>query len=503
MSTVADTADTRGWDTVYALSTDTVNQGIVSAGKTPPNFNFAVTHLVPLKAQGTFSPWQITPGGSGPELHLKAVIKTGTLHVDLVGNTPPSADATLDGTEYIISLALAFFEKDNTKAAQTTIPKAPLYLKTDATQPVTQVSIKYGPAFQLDDDIATTVQAIFEKQLLAWFNTNAAAFEHVFHTFDINAVVGSSTIKQNDFAWLNPTATGYAQDAGGKGVFGVLSTTDTTGPSKLSQLSLEISALAIPPGAPTGLLISADNFLRHFILPGLSTGTDAWGKPSDFAVSSGGTVLSNVNPLSFPFTTDKGTKYTGVIEDANNLSISVLDDKLQIDISRLSIEATPGIFLIVEFHETLKVVLKTRDDGAKVFWLEGVGTPVIKTHTEDSQAVEITMIVTGIVVSIVLAALGLGSAGKFVSMGMSKIGARILAVVLTVVATAIAQTIINTPNFLMLAEQNNFKGMPDFGTFVQQAVGKLNWPGATGFKLVSADLKGSLRVGIDPVFKFS
>ena len=76
------TADTFGWDTVFALRVDDVNKAIISGKSTPTTFSQSVNNGE-VVASGTFTDWQICMGGDGKLLHLALPISSeiGRAHV--------------------------------------------------------------------------------------------------------------------------------------------------------------------------------------------------------------------------------------------------------------------------------------------------------------------------------------------------------------------------------------------------------------------------------------
>lgn len=490
-------ADTRGWDTVYAIRREFINQAIVTKAVTPGNFQHQAGGMLPTTVQGSWLPWEITAGGSGPELHMRAAINKGAATVG-------SFNADLTGSFCILIVHLSYFKEDDTKETFLTPKPGPVDLKVDDTTPVSVMSFTPGANMEAQmighENDRLTIVAQIQSALSSWFNVHFVEFAHVFASVDINDVADTG-----DFAWLKPTATGYAQDAGGKGIFGVLAMTGKDGPAKLPSLDLEVTASAIPDGAKSAFLISSRNFLQHFIRKGLSEGDGAWGKDSDFEIDPGGTELHNIHPLSIDFVAD-GKSYTGVIEDSHGLSITVKGTQLVIDMPKVKVTVSPGIYLILEYDEWLNVTLKDQvgADGktGRVFWLEQVPNtpPVIDSHTEMSGGVKGGLIAAEIVSSIVLAVFGVGVARSGIGAGMTALGRRLLKALVVAVAAAIVEVIVLTPTWIELAAENNYSGLPNFESFVDKAISSIRWPNSNGYELVSASLNGSLCLVIEPKF---
>jgi hypothetical protein len=73
------TANTNGWDTVFGIKFDDVNQAIINAGSTPDGFDYPMDPQGEA-IEGTYSDWQVT-GGSGQLLHMTLPVPELTTHL--------------------------------------------------------------------------------------------------------------------------------------------------------------------------------------------------------------------------------------------------------------------------------------------------------------------------------------------------------------------------------------------------------------------------------------
>jgi len=71
---------TQGWDTVFVISADRVNEMLIAnADKTVLQFGTSLPNMPAWTATGRFAPWQLAEGGSNDIVHLRLPIETGTL----------------------------------------------------------------------------------------------------------------------------------------------------------------------------------------------------------------------------------------------------------------------------------------------------------------------------------------------------------------------------------------------------------------------------------------
>jgi len=77
---ITSTIDTNGWHTVAAIKYADVNRAITAQGKGPSDFTQAASDGS-ASVTGTFGPWQLNTGGSGPLLMMALPITGGSVTV--------------------------------------------------------------------------------------------------------------------------------------------------------------------------------------------------------------------------------------------------------------------------------------------------------------------------------------------------------------------------------------------------------------------------------------
>ncbi len=268
-------ASTLGWDTVFAVTYEDINEAIVKRKSSPSKlnipaggpFNFAVT--------ADFADWKIFPGGDGSEVYFLLPVKN--LKANYVLKGKPGA-LTCDEMMITVAVKLALLPHHG----QATDPDgkvlpAPahgtkrhaLKLRTKGTtarDPIASiVEVDFRkPLFDagttnVDSDAEIPLRTALDR----WMLTQIQVFEHIFAFVDLN-----DHIDHGDFAFTKPVTSSYAVcDRLDKksGFLAMLSmTTDDQVPS-----IQQVGTYAIPDGANSAFLIRGKRFLKDMLQPGL------------------------------------------------------------------------------------------------------------------------------------------------------------------------------------------------------------------------------------------
>lgn len=551
---MASTADTFGWDTVFAIKFPDVNAAIAAAKASPKTFLLrdAQNPNDTLVLEGTFAEWSLTNGGQGQVLHMVLPISTGTLSRSVTDPTSRAVTTTtldLAGARATIEVSLELLPQDVTTA--TNAGKQSLKLKTRATSgklPVTVLRLDLAPNNQ-----GTLLQRETAKAMLqSYLGEHLREFNHVFATVDL-----SQRADIEGFKWLLPTATGYAvatenlklEDC----VFAVLSMTE--GREKTAgKLAHAVSASAIPKGARSGFLISSERFLDRVLMPALPllfSGATA----EDFSIGDDGKEVSNNKRLEFqPLEVQPGTVVNPTI-DAFNFKISIDGSRLKLALDTMDFAFSPGMNAAVRFISYGKVGL----DNGKRIELKMTDASTAGSTVEASLGLEVSTIVGGLALLIVGSAIGVfapgeatvvGEAGADIVEGTTTFALNDLSVQVTDDATTLGASALNanpitggamdivaaasaegaTAPFsgwlarnwtrlglvtasvltgggivsvfpiLTAVQKGYLSQIPSLEKFTATAVQPVAWPTASKFTLTSAELSGSLQLGGDPGF---
>lgn len=401
--------DTYHWDTVYSASYDVVNAAIKKHNTFPESFSFKSPEGVDIA--GEWEDWELSVGGSGADIQMVCKVKSGSVEaMDLKGD--------LAGSELRIQFNLESVVGDDEDAFKDPTAKpgrgTPNVLQTnlEGSDGVSAISVldtacvfpKLDPkTFGL---ILDALPGVFGK----YFNANKEDFKHVFHIMMIN-----EEADKDAFAWIKPSAVGYAVAAPGMrpttatSVFGVLAMVDGGKIGPLQEPSVDIASLAgLPEGANSAFVISAPKVTKHILLPG-AIATIQGSKASDFKLSDNGLNITNANKLTWGhFDTGHGT-HSPVI-DPGNFLMRLDGDHVLVEITNAHFSTSPGITLHMNMTQRFGFKTVKREDGKFVFIpdIKSFGKPSLTTNVSVSKGMEIAEIVIGSV-GIVAALAGAGS----------------------------------------------------------------------------------------------
>jgi hypothetical protein len=327
---VSTRADTNGWDTVYVVRGDVVNQGmrehfapLVGTDAFRMQQKLA-SKFFKLNIDAAFGPWQVCGGGAGNKVHLSLPIISGKATIQML----ESSEVDLSGSVAIIEVSLGYhappdFQPGQSLAAQLKIVndmaapaiasagdlKAAAAAPAGANDEIRVVRIKGGPGF--DPDIEGNVSAGIKE----WLVSHKALFDYVFLSVDV-----AEEAATGDFAWIKPTTVGYAvadvgSDDGKEGndvkdakdakekevkdtdiLFAVLAMTQNRKPGRVAAM-VPVNAIPANEGANSAFLIGPHLIIEKFIRPKLHTLFEG-AKPEHFKIAPGdGLVIQNVEDV--------------------------------------------------------------------------------------------------------------------------------------------------------------------------------------------------------------
>jgi Clostridium P-47 protein len=480
------TADTYGWDTVYAIPTTAMNQALTQQNL-QIQFSESDTGVNPASVSGTFGPWQLTNSGDGQIMGMVAPIATGTVAYN-------GTSYALDGAQLTFNVELDLIPSPVAANAAGGPMKMLLKVKTGLRRP-SRLAAVGGLAVQAANITFSgaapknPVPAVTEGLLAQWLNANLNQFNSVFATVNIASKVDSGPL-----AWMNPTSVGYAfappVQPGADGTFAVLAM--VLGDSA-QGLPYQVSPNAIPSTAPSGYLISAQQFLGNMLLPGLS-GAFPNAPAGTFALTAS-TVIQNSQAFSISFQAN-GTTYTGNIA-ATNFNCSISGTQLVFSITGIDVLYSPGIHVNIDYNESLTVGLTKNPDGTSSLSLQQTQLSVTHTVTEE-QWVQGIVIAANIVAAIIAGALAFGSKERFAKLVTSKVAAWSLAILCGVLTGGIVAALVNIPSYLGLIADGKLNQLPALDPVIRSAYGQVQWPDSSGFTLISSGLAGSWQLGVNP-----
>lgn len=309
-------ADTQGWDTVYALHIDDANAAIRAMGRTPESF--AVERPSDrIAARGRFGPWRITRGGSGRLINMALPLQD--LRLSVLGQEHAIPEATVD-----IMLHLEFLSAEGQERQEHPHVLVAAH-RPDAAEGAAVVQRILLPEGASLDFLA---EGALRELLAAWLAENLAAFDHVFASVDIG---GREAEAGDPFAWLRPTHVSYAyadiEDAE-DGVLGVLCMTEGR---SADGLAAAVSPGVLPPGRRAAFVISARRMMERLLLPAMTRLFDG-ARASDFMLSESGRTI-HASRSGIPFSVrnpETGETHSGTLEA---LTVEIVGHELRLETS--------------------------------------------------------------------------------------------------------------------------------------------------------------------------
>lgn len=279
-----------GWDTVFGIRYEYVNMAIAASERVPTSFfQSEQDEGDVISISGGFESWQLTVGGTGRSIMMSLKVPSVTL------SRTNHSDQTRTGVEYVIKVTLQTVAggagPDGGELVNFVLASGP----KGSNQQVVVEEVNYAGSEQ-----DTTVKFFLRGLMEDWLNANVAQFDFVFSSVNLN-----SRADVAHWAWLRPTATGYAvYDDGatlGSGIFGVLCMTE----DRAMPPDHQISADTIPEVHNGSFLLSKERFLTQVFRHGVGQMIDGpvtpeadknW--PEDyFELTDEDTMLTNTADL--------------------------------------------------------------------------------------------------------------------------------------------------------------------------------------------------------------
>lgn len=264
------TVTTNDWDTVSAVHVSLVNQKMLAEKDKLPTTFLIKDEDELVELNGTFSKWQICPGGDGHLIGLSVDIQNLHLQHELFGEMSGNAFWTL-----FVSLQ---YVGDNNYTNKTKIMN--LVIKDDDSDPTDPVVIsrelqpgkdntyKFPAGLDLDFfPIYKEVMAELTNTLLSkWLSENIKIFRYVFNQVNLNLRINSD----DTWKWLKPTYIDYAYTENtsdfSQSIFAVLCMVNN---HPLKNQAIAVEEDVIPEKKAFGFLIHEEMYLRELLVPGL------------------------------------------------------------------------------------------------------------------------------------------------------------------------------------------------------------------------------------------
>jgi len=311
-------ADTRGWDTIYALKVPVLNEALRKHFKNKGEDATVSIDCTDGQINALLKDWQIVHGSGSDSLKIAITFLAGEAVVN--GRNGDKFIYDVAGACAIATVRLGFHQPDMDSAESSDNVKHELRVDltnelkahaatsstdTNSTVQTTSAAHKRAPVEieELEnvvnksgpDDEDDTNARVLGGMLKKWLLTHQHLFDFVFLSVDI------ANTPSPDFAWIKPTYVTFAvadsateEETVEQSIFAVLAMTENRQPGQISAL-IPAGAIPINENVNAAFLISPSLVLRKIIQPNLHT---IFGElPSAFSLSDNGLTLTNVRPL--------------------------------------------------------------------------------------------------------------------------------------------------------------------------------------------------------------
>lgn len=464
---------TFGFDTVFALSLDGINNAIKQRGSSPKKLDWPQQGPLQFGLTADFDDWQMVPSGDGAEIHF-ALPMTNIRAPYVLKGTP----GVLTCAAAVAYIAIKLHVKPHVGPAilpdGSTLQPAAKGTKRHALRVRDVSPDPQDPIVSIVDVIYT--QPLSDPQgddpirtmLLAWSTQHLTDFEHVFAYVDLNDQIATGA-----WSFCKPYTSTYAYVDDSSGKSGHLALLSMTSDDPMPSIQ-QVSDFAIPPGCDAAFLISPRRFMKDMVLPGL---LKIWPnlQASDLVVASDNKSMAlkpNVRVVLPSFVSKDGKSY---VPNLTYFTMEITGNEIKVH-TQTEVEVSLGIYATCDSTSWFEVALGTNSKGQQTFTYQASRPPVNINGHYSSPGMKILKDIL-IAISVVLSILSLIVTG----------GAAI------VVAAAL---LICLGALFVLNEigEATKQEAPSFDDLRAAFTGPVTWT-AQSLKLTTAGLVGSLQMG--------
>jgi Clostridium P-47 protein len=402
------TIDLMGWDTVFALTLEALNDSIVAQKTTPAAFTGHDTQGG-ATVTGTWSDWSVI-GGEGDGIILKCPVQTGSF--TLAEGSPA---VSLDGGYVEVEITLVTLTATAELQDATAQPNSGTTYNFKANGSSTDEFQQ--PSVQSVNFTGVTGYAVYGAiaAFNAYFKGDIAAFDAVF-----SAVRLEEAAVEADKQWLKPQQSLYAMAQAGTGAaqqsyFGLLSLTSPpaeggTLPQQNFDLRMFDSFAATTPPTNSVFAISGPLSMANIVLASAQTcvkGSTA----ADFKLVNEGVTVVNVNTLEWgDFQWDKDDPNSTVTPSIapGNFQLSLDGADFHLAISQAAFTTPDGTCDVkLSADQFFSFGATKLSDGNYYFTPDpGLGTNSVRADVTANKNFQIAMIIESVVLGVAFSMFG-------------------------------------------------------------------------------------------------
>jgi hypothetical protein len=414
---------TNGWGAVNMASIDVVNQSIKKQNKLPSDFQaYSEGTMFGMKttcniigsesdtsAKCNWAEWEIAPNGSGHIVYMSCTL--GTAFAKFSISTSPDAPVNYDISNSVINISLdlnAVAQAENTDSKGT-----PNAIMADNTKPVQILNSTVINNLPNDGDTEIYYDMAV-KALNDYFNENLSEFSAAFGVILLNGEISQDP----NFKWLTPSAVSYAVETTTVATyFGILTMLDNDAITSQSQ-QIDTGVFSrIPTNANSALLISAEKFCKHILLPS-AVAVVSGSAESDFDIGPDLIRITNNKDLKWDnFEMSDGSTIQPTIPKGG-LDIHVDGTFIILEIIGIHYSPSVGITVSSNLTQKIELTIQQQTDGGYVLVPKKDSTfsqCTINSSVEVAEWLQITEIILDVVGAVAGLACGIGAIGGLVA----------------------------------------------------------------------------------------
>lgn len=547
---------TNGWGAVNAAPYDVVNSSIQKQKCLPDGFTFTcsgslfamnINCTVSGTEDNTETPckwkeWKLIPGGSGQIVYMTCVVENAYAHIQM-SNNAQSKVYNISGSNIELSLNLKAVADAsyNIKGCSGTAFK----IIADEDQ---AVQVLDSTIFSnLDKDSDKILIDLLKDGFTTYLNNHLSDFSAAFSVVMIGGEIAKA---QEDFQWMLPTDVSYAveQTNDGQNYFGVLTMIDNDKITSQSQQLDTRAFIKIPEGANSVLILSAEKFCKHILLPS-AVNVITGSTKADFEISQDSLSITNNKDLQWDkFQLSDGSVVQPTLPKGS-FDIHVESTYIVIEIVGMRYSPSNGITVVTNLTQKVQIDMVKKSDGTLALSVDpksAYNYSTINSSVEVAEWLKITEIILEATTAIASIACGVGMLGEkiaakavttavegataevemsasAISEAVEESGAEVESAISGAAAEVSAGAAIKTTGFFAsnyvkileaisgiiagvsgvscaiveltkYIEQEQFDNLPSLNDFAQILLGNYAWPNLEDAKIINAKLSDSLLI---------
>lgn len=360
--------DMYNWDMVCAVSWRELNKKLKAASHNAFG-EFSWSDDEGNAISGTFSGWEIVPGGDSRRINIITPLATGRLKIPAMGK-----DVAVDGLCPKLQVELTFVKPANSENTRLTFNFARVDKKTRV------VRAGKGSVVVLDADVNQLFPASGAMMPQLYCQMMAEMLVAMRDNIEFFFAEIMDIQPGSDVSWMKLCRFQYACNETIKGepgciaVLGILA--DNPSPPRPGSLPLIFDSALIREGGCIGFMLSRRMFMQHVVLPGLPdvfAGSDT----SQFCLDDD--VIRNNGDISL-------NRLNGYTPYFNRLEIAVLDNRIVLNNTYGRCDVVPySSYVSFDLSAVYIPQLSTRS-GRYMITLASVNRPVFSSEAHDTVA---------------------------------------------------------------------------------------------------------------------